>query len=98
MEAFKLKSPSEVTLEIGARLKRRRIRENLTQRELAAKSGVSYSSLRLMENEGKGALEAFLLVAFVLDADHEFDMLFPTPEPSSIEEVVENSERKRVRK
>jgi transcriptional regulator with XRE-family HTH domain len=98
MEAFKLSSPSEVIIGVAHRLKRRRIDANLTQRELASRSGVSYGSLRLIEDSGKGAFEALVKIAFTLDAEGEFEVLFPSKPIKSLDDVVTKPLRQRVRK
>jgi len=98
MEAFKLLSPHDIVRSVAARLKRRRIDSNLTQRELASRSGVSYSSLRLIEDEGKGSFEALVKIAFALDAEAEFQNLFPARAPKTLEDVLAKPVRQRVRK
>jgi hypothetical protein len=48
---------------------------NLTQRELAARSGVTWSSLKRFEREGLIALDSLLNLALVLDCLDDFDKL-----------------------
>ncbi|WP_092586486.1 helix-turn-helix domain-containing protein [Rhizobium mongolense] len=79
-------------------MKRRRIDAGLTQRELAVRAGVSYGSLRLFEETGKISLEAIVKIAFVLEAEAEFEHLFPPRPPKTIDDVVGRPVRKRVRK
>jgi transcriptional regulator with XRE-family HTH domain len=93
-----MSSPAEVMSELSERAKRRRIDSNLTQRDLAARAGVSYSSLRLFEDTGKISLEALVKIAFVLGAEVEFALLFPSQAPKTIDDVVDRPLRKRVRK
>ena len=98
MIAFNMLSPAEVIADLSERVRRRRIDGNLTQRDLAAKSGVSYSSLRLFEETGKISLEALVKIAFVLGAEGEFKQLFPTQAPRTIDDVIDRLPRKRARK
>lgn len=98
MFAFQMTSPVEVMAQLAARAKRRRIDVGLTQRELAEKAGISYGSLRLFEMRGKASLEAVVKIAFVLQAEAEFDGLFPPRPPKTIEDVIEPPARQRVRK
>ncbi|NLS20479.1 helix-turn-helix transcriptional regulator [Rhizobium sp. P40RR-XXII] len=79
-------------------MKKRRIDADLTQRDLASMSGVSYGSIRLFEETGKISFEALVKVAFVLDADKEFETLFLPRQKQTIDEIVESPERQRVRK
>lgn len=98
MLAFKLTSPADVISALSARMKRRRIDANLTQKDLAEKSGVSYGSLRLFEEKGKISLEALVKIAFILDAETEFENLFPPRPKRTIDEIVGQPTRQRVRK
>jgi transcriptional regulator with XRE-family HTH domain len=79
-------------------MKRRRIDAGFTQRDLAARAGVSYGSLRLFEETGKISLEAIVKIAFVLEAEAEFVRLFPPRPPKTIDDIVERPVRQRVRK
>lgn len=79
-------------------MKRRRIDGGLTQRDLAARAGVSYGSLRLFEETGKISLEALVRVAFALEGEAEFEHLFPPRPPKTIDDVVDRPVRQRVRR
>ncbi|KZK83277.1 helix-turn-helix protein [Pseudovibrio sp. Ad13] len=98
MEAFKLTSPDEILTALARRIQERRISADLTQKELAARSGVSYSSVRLLETNGKGSLLAAIKLAFALDAEDGFETLFKNKIPRSIEDVIDKPKRKRVRR
>ena len=99
MQTFKLTSPYDIVTGVAERLKRRRIDANLTQRELATRSGVPYASLRLIEDRGKGSFEAVVKIAFALDAEAEFQDLFPPRTPKTIDEILAPvQQKKRVRK
>lgn len=98
MLAFNLSSPVEIIRGLADRMKRRRIEHGLTQRELAARSNVSYGSLRLFEETGKISLESLVKIAFALQAEAEFEGLFPARPPQSIEDVIDRPLRQRVRR
>lgn len=70
-----LKSTLEVRKGIADRFKAKRLAMNLTQRELAARSGVTWSSLKRFEREGLIALDSLLNLAMVLDCLEDFDKL-----------------------
>lgn len=70
-----LKSTLEVRKAIADRFKAKRLAMNLTQRELAARSGVTWSSLKRFEREGLIALDSLLNLAMVLDCLEDFDKL-----------------------
>src|SRR3977135_3088095 len=73
--AINLKTPHDVQLEIAGRFKARRLAMNLTQEGLAARSGVSWSSLKRFERTGMIALDSLLKIALVLDCLSDFDKL-----------------------
>jgi transcriptional regulator with XRE-family HTH domain len=83
--------------EVQTHLKRRRLSCNLTQRELAQRSGVAYSTLRRLESTGQGSLKDYFLLQAV------FDQLSPlgTPEVTSSHLPLQTSNqpiRQRIRK
>lgn len=98
MLAFNMSSPVEVIRGLADRMKRRRIEHALTQRELAARSNVSYGSLRLFEETGKISLESLVKIAFALEVEAEFELLFPGRPPQNIDDVVDRPLRQRVRR
>jgi transcriptional regulator with XRE-family HTH domain len=65
----------EVQAGIAGRFKARRLAMNLTQSELAARSGVTFSSLKRFEREGLIALDSLLNLALVLNCLDDFDKL-----------------------
>jgi transcriptional regulator with XRE-family HTH domain len=65
----------EVQAGIAGRFKARRLAMNLTQRELAARSGVTFSSLKRFEREGLIALDSLLNLALVLNCLDDFEKL-----------------------
>jgi transcriptional regulator with XRE-family HTH domain len=73
--AVYLKTAQEVQAGIAGRFKARRLAMNLTQSELASRSGVTFSSLKRFEREGLIALDSLLNLALVLNCLDEFDKL-----------------------
>jgi len=76
-----LKTVQEVQAGIAGRFKTRRLAMDLTQRELAARSGVTWSSLKRFEREGLIALDSLLNLALVLDCLDDFDKLAVESQP-----------------
>ena len=76
-----LRTVQEVQAGIRARFKARRLAMNLTQRELAARSGVTWSSLKRFERRGLIALDSLLKLALVLDCLDDFDKLAEEGQP-----------------
>ena len=73
--AVYLRTAQEVQTGIAGRFKVRRLAMNLTQSELAARSGVTFSSLKRFEREGLIALDSLLNLALVLNCLEDFDKL-----------------------
>ncbi len=96
MFALSLTSPAEILTSVAARMKRRRLDLNMTQRELASRSGVSYGSLRLFEASGKASFEAVVKIAFALEAEAEFEALFPPRPVKTLDDVVGRPVRQRA--
>ena len=69
------RTAQEVQAGIAGRFKARRLDLNLTQSELAARSGVTFSSLKRFEREGLIALDSLLNLALVLNCLEDFDKL-----------------------
>ncbi len=70
-----MKLPEEVQSDIASRFKDRRLTLNLTQKDLAARAGVSWASLKRFEREGLISLESLLKIALVLGCLGDFDKL-----------------------
>ena len=77
---------------IAGRFKARRLAMNLTQADLAARSGVTWSSLKRFEREGLIALDSLLKLALVLNCLGDFDKLavesHPAPAAQSLDALL----------
>ncbi len=96
--SLNLSSPAEVGKRLAARARQRRLDNGMTQAELAERSGVPLGTLRLFERSGKASLEAVLKLAFVLEAESEFERLFYAQPPRTIDDVIGRSSRQRGRR
>jgi transcriptional regulator with XRE-family HTH domain len=82
------KLPHQVMADIAAKARARRKHRQLSQKELAERSGVSFGSIQRFEQSGQIALEALLKIAFVLECIDSFDSLFPVDTaPKSLEDL-----------
>lgn len=59
--------PKEILLKLPNLLRESRIRESLTQADLAKKANVSLSVLRKFEQTGQISLKSFIKIAYVLN-------------------------------
>ena len=73
--AFNISSPSDIALQIAARVKTRRLELDLTQEGLAARAGVKFATYRRFEQTGEISLKGLLQVGFALNALTDFDAL-----------------------
>ncbi|MEX0661778.1 MAG: helix-turn-helix transcriptional regulator [Balneolaceae bacterium] len=92
-------NPKDLMEKISKRAKAKRLGHNITQKELAERSGVSLGSIKRFENTGQISLKHLLMVATVLKALEEFHFLFEETSYQSIDEMVEKknkSKRKRA--
>ncbi len=60
------------------RVRARRKEQGLSQKQLAARSGVSYASVRRFETEGEISLSSLMRIAQALDCLQDFEALFRT--------------------
>ena len=93
----KLLLPHEMRKIVGQRAQETRLRMNMTQQELATRSGVSLSTVKRFEQTGNIAFGSLLEIAFVLNEMGNFGNLFKAPEITSLFEK-EPKLRQRARK
>jgi transcriptional regulator with XRE-family HTH domain len=78
-------SDDAVLKELGARLARVRLDQNLTQADLAAQAGVSKRTVERLEAGAVGTqLSGFIRICRALGLMGRFDVLVPEPLPSPI--------------
>lgn len=96
IEAFKFRNPDVLVQAIGKRLRLQRLAKGLTQAELAERAGVSLSTLKLMEQRGKGSLQRLAKVAVVLGLDGDLRVLFSGQRSFESLDAVERTSRNRA--
>lgn len=69
-------TPQEVALELGKRLKKHRVSQALTQRELAQRVGVSTPTISNLEAGGNASIVTIVAVAQVLGLHEQLNELF----------------------
>lgn len=89
-----LRGPSDMRLLLASRARERRLFLNITQQELANRSGVSLGSIRRFEKSGLISLSSLLEIALVLNCLDSFDTLFP---PAVLETSLYKLPKKRQR-
>jgi transcriptional regulator with XRE-family HTH domain len=79
--ARRRQTPDESAKEIGAALRQKRLREGLTQDELARRSSVSVGTVKGLELGKGSSLRSFIRVSRVLGADGWIDAMVASQEP-----------------
>lgn len=82
------KTWTEINNDIAQKIVRLRKRKKITQKQLAARSGVSLGSLKRFEQSGEISLQSLTKIAIALDVEDELEDLFNNVPFASIEEVI----------
>ncbi len=96
IKALSQRNPVAIARETGQQLKRLRLAKGWTREELAEKSGVALSTLKLLETSGNGSFQRLIRIAVALGVDGELRGLFSTTAPMESIEAVKRSERQRA--
>lgn len=75
-------------LDLGKRIKARRLALDLTQQAAAAKAGVAHRTWRRMEAEGRASIEDLVRSAIALRCDEGIAALFPAMAATSMDELL----------
>ena len=82
------KTWTEINNDIAQKIVRLRKRKKITQKQLAARSGVSLGSLKRFEQSGEISLQSLTKIAIALDVENELEDFFNNVPFASIEEVI----------
>ena len=87
------KTWNEINNDIAHRMVRLRKRKKITQKGLAAKSGVSLGSIKRFEQIGEISLQSLTKLAIALEVEEELETLFDSVPFQSIEEVINEQDK-----
>lgn len=79
-----VKTAAAIAQELGERLKRARLNEDLTQVEVAARVGVTRKTI-INAEKGKVQLEVFVAIMAALNLTEQLDLFLPMQEISPIQ-------------
>ena len=79
-----LKTPQEIRLGIAAKAQAKRLALNMSQKDLAARSGVSLGSVKRFETTGEISLASLLAIALILNDLEAFSGLFNPPRTENL--------------
>ena len=91
--------PQDVMRECAKRVRELRIRQNITQKELAERVGVAEGTIKRFEKTGEAQFRTVLTIALVLRRLEDFIDLFKIPDvPASLYHPEPKKPRQRARK
>ena len=90
MISIMMLSSTEIVLEMAARLKKRRLAQNLTQEGLVRRSGVPLGTLKKFERSGRISLRSFLQLAIALKDERALQNLLLEPEFKTLDDVLQS--------
>jgi transcriptional regulator with XRE-family HTH domain len=96
ISTFTQRNPASIACQIGARLRGSRLAKGRTQEELAERSGLALSTLKLFETKGQGSFQRLIRIAVALDLDGELRELFSQNATMPSFTAVKRSERQRA--
>ena len=85
---FAMSPPEDIAAELAARLKSRRLAQNLTLEGLARRSGVPLGTLKKFERKGQIALVSFIRLVVVLKDEAALEKLLLEQRFESLDEVL----------
>ena len=92
-----LKTPQEIRLGIAAKAQAKRLALNMSQKDLAARSGVSLGSVKRFETTGEISLASLLAIALILNDLEAFSgFLFNPPRTENLFKPQSPALRKRA--
>ncbi len=92
-----INNPKYLATKIAEEFKRKRLKLNITQVELAKKSGVSVGSLKRFELKAEISLKNLLKLAVILDLSDYFYNITKLEDQESIDEIIKNKKQSRKR-
>ena len=92
-------SDKAVMGELGKRVRRQRLNQNITQKELAEKAGVAYTMVQKLEQGDDCRMAGLIRILRALAALDQLDLFLPDPGISPLQLVRQQShERQRATK
>ncbi len=90
-------SDEAILEELGGRISRHRLKQNLTQKELADEAGIGVNTVYRLEQGHSTQLSNLIRILRILRLVTNFDLLVPESPPSPIEQAkMKKKERKRA--
>ena len=85
---FNPKTPNDIAKELVGKIKQHRKKLEISQTQLAAKSGVSLGSIKRFESKYEISLNSFIKILIALNLEQDLENLFMQKNYNSIDEVI----------
>lgn len=96
ISSFTQKNPVSLARNVGQRLRSFRLAKGWTQEELAERSGVAVSTLKLLEAKGQGSFQRLIRVTVALGVDGGIRELFASSQVAESIDAVKRTDRQRA--
>ena len=97
MNSMQFKSPKELQIELGLRMRQLRLSRNIDQRAVAEKAGITRTALQNLEAGRGSSLQTLLRTLKALDYLEGIEMLAPQPTVNPLALLKTKSPPQRVR-
>lgn len=98
MENWIFLTENEILEQIGQRLKRIRLQHNITQKQLSTDTGLSVSTISLIEQGNSTSLESLIRILSRLNRLKELESVFSVGENLELKQKFEKAKLKSERK
>ena len=92
MISFMMLPSKDIALEIAARLRKRRLAQQLTQEGLARRSGVALGTLKKFERSGQIAFTSFIQLAIALQDERALENLFGEQQFKTLDDILQSDQ------
>ena len=92
MISFMMLPSKDIALEIAARLRKRRLAQQLTQEGLARRSGVALGTLKKFERSGQIAFPSFIQLAIALQDERALENLFGEQQFKTLDDILQSDQ------
>src|SRR5258706_5968652 len=96
MSELRFKSPAELQVELGRRLRQLRLHRNIDQRTLAEKAGIALTALQSLEAGHGSSVQTLLRTLKALNYLEGIEMLAPEPTVNPLALLRTTKPRQRV--
>jgi len=94
---FSFATPPEICRELGTRLRRQRLAQDMSQLELAERADVAVGTIKRIEQDGQATLESWVKALMALGAVDTLQPVLLASKPKSIAQMEREAQPERIR-